>query len=314
MAPWYGEEVLRVADEAWAAIRRPEIDVRSFIWGSNAAFMGYLACGRREQLKQVVLAVKNQAEHTHQVHLQLWSKALEIGINLLDGRVEDAVLMSQQLEDSGKENRLEEFTKVLLLAAGIRPHIYLGNTTDYLEGLLKDPSLNHLSPFFLAHLDRHHEAAEWLERMLRSRQQITTFDDEASVAEDILYLESATIVGHSKTADLMLRRFSTNTLATTGGFYTTAIARHLGGAAALLGRYDEARKYYQEAIRVCTEMRFRPEMALTRLQLTELLLEHYPNEKKEAVEHLDFCIKEFREMKMQPSLERALRHKEILKA
>jgi hypothetical protein len=28
----------------------------------------------------------------------------------------------------------------------------------------------------------------------------------------------------------------------------------------------------------------------------------------------DFAIKEFREMKMQPSLERALRHKDILKA
>ncbi len=39
------------------------------------------------------------------------------------------------------------------------------------------------------------------------------------------------------------------------------------------------------------------------------ILEHYPDEKKDALEHLDFAIKEFREMKMQPSLERALRHK-----
>jgi len=34
----------------------------------------------------------------------------------------------------------------------------------------------------------------------------------------------------------------------------------------------------------------------------------------EALEHLDFAITEFREMKMQLSLERALRHKEILGA
>ena len=34
----------------------------------------------------------------------------------------------------------------------------------------------------------------------------------------------------------------------------------------------------------------------------------------EPMEHLDFAITEFREMKMQPSLERALRHKEILGA
>jgi len=61
-------------------------------------------------------------------------------------------------------------------------------------------------------------------------------------------------------------------------------------------------------------MRFRPELALTRLQLAELLLEHYQDEKSEALEHLDFAINEFREMKMQPSLERALRHKEILGA
>ncbi len=57
-----------------------------------------------------------------------------------------------------------------------------------------------------------------------------------------------------------------------------------------------------------------PWLALSRLQLAELLLEHYPSERKEALEHLDFAIKEFREMKMQPSLERALRHKDILKA
>ncbi len=61
-------------------------------------------------------------------------------------------------------------------------------------------------------------------------------------------------------------------------------------------------------------MRFRPELALTRLQLCELLLDHYPGERKDALEHLDFAIKEFREMKMRPGLERALRRKEILKA
>jgi hypothetical protein len=61
-------------------------------------------------------------------------------------------------------------------------------------------------------------------------------------------------------------------------------------------------------------VRFRSELALTRLQLAELLLDHYPDEKQEAHEHLDFAIKEFREMKMQPSLEKALRRKDILKA
>ena len=63
-----------------------------------------------------------------------------------------------------------------------------------------------------------------------------------------------------------------------------------------------------------TDMRFRPEIALTRLQLAELLPENCPDERPEALEHLDFVIGEFREMKMQPPLERALRHKKTLRA
>jgi len=61
-------------------------------------------------------------------------------------------------------------------------------------------------------------------------------------------------------------------------------------------------------------MRFRPEVALTRLQLAELLIEHYPEERAGVPEHLDFAIAESRDLKMQPSLERAPRHKDILKA
>ncbi|MGA3086100.1 MAG: hypothetical protein ABSE95_15110 [Thermodesulfobacteriota bacterium] len=60
-------------------------------------------------------------------------------------------------------------------------------------------------------------------------------------------------------------------------------------------------------------MKFRLELTLSRLELVELLLNHYPQEKSEAIAHLDFVIPEFRDMKMQTYLERALRHKEILK-
>ena len=48
--------------------------------------------------------------------------------------------------------------------------------------------------------------------------------------------------------------------------------------------------------------------------LAELLLEHYPDEHDAAIEHLDFAIAELRDMKMQPALERALRHRGLLKA
>ena len=85
-------------------------------------------------------------------------------------------------------------------------------------------------------------------------------------------------------------------------------------AAALLGKPDEARAYYVQAVDICQQAGFRPEIALTRLELAELLLDRYADERAEAIEHLDFAIREFQEMKMQPSLERALRHRELLKA
>ncbi len=66
----------------------------------------------------------------------------------------------------------------------------------------------------------------------------------------------------------------------------------------------------------------RPELPLPRLQIAELLLEEAEDAtgepstdlRREAQEHLDFATGEFRNMKMQPSLERALRHKGLLKA
>ena len=51
--------------------------------------------------------------------------------------------------------------------------------------------------------------------------------------------------------------------------------------------------YYLQALELAAKIRFRPEIALTHLQLAELLLEHYPSEQPEAQEHLDFAIEEF---------------------
>jgi hypothetical protein len=91
-------------------------------------------------------------------------------------------------------------------------------------------------------------------------------------------------------------------------------ARLLGGAAALLDEREQAAAYYQQALDVCARIGLRPEIALTHLQLAELLLGGSAEDQKRAVEHLDLAIEEFRAMKMQPSLERALRHKGLLHA
>jgi tetratricopeptide (TPR) repeat protein len=95
-------------------------------------------------------------------------------------------------------------------------------------------------------------------------------------------------------------------------FDLTCLARHLGGASALLGRFDEARSYYNQALEICTRIGFRPEIALTRLALAELLLDWYPHEYATAAGHLDFAIAELRHMNMRPALDRALRQRSTL--
>jgi DNA-binding CsgD family transcriptional regulator len=85
----------------------------------------------------------------------------------------------------------------------------------------------------------------------------------------------------------------------------TLLDRQRGEAYVFLEEFDEARTHFLAALAAGEKMRFRPEVALTRLALAELILDHYPRERAEAFEHLEFCIPEFREMKMQPSLVKA---------
>ena len=61
-------------------------------------------------------------------------------------------------------------------------------------------------------------------------------------------------------------------------------------------------------------MNFRPEIALARLQVAELLLHHFPEDRTEALAHLDFAVSEFRDMKMDPALECALQYEDLLEA
>ena len=158
------------------------------------------------------------------------------------------------------------------------------------------------------------EVAEMLDRLVVARPGIGSAEDETMVCLNITALEAAVLAGHRRAAELLLPRLAGCSRLTSGLFITTCAGRHMGAAAAFLGRHEEARKHYQKAIKDCTDMKFRPELALTRLQLAELFLEHYPKKRAEAVEHIDFAIAEFRDMKMRPWLERALSHKEILKA
>ncbi|HEY3118736.1 MAG TPA: hypothetical protein VGK54_18490, partial [Chloroflexota bacterium] len=85
----------------------------------------------------------------------------------------------------------------------------------------------------------------------------------------------------------------------------------VGQAEALLGNRASALEHYQRSLDWTTKIRFRPEVALTRLAMAELLLDRAlttnptPTETEEGLAHLDFATKEFEAMKMAPALARA---------
>jgi tetratricopeptide (TPR) repeat protein len=200
-----------------------------------------------------------------------------------------------------------------LVAAGTAlAHVGKFHEVDRLLDLLKYPR----DALLLAYLHRDAEALAALDELITSRAALEPSEDETPVSRDMQALQATIFVGHRQAAVFFLRRFAAHS-----GLHTTDLlgdltcpSRHLGAAAAFLGRSEEARVYYEEAMDMATGLRFRPEIALTRLQLAELLLAHYPDEKAEAIEHLNFAIGELSEMKMQPALERALKQREALKA
>jgi class 3 adenylate cyclase len=157
----------------------------------------------------------------------------------------------------------------------------------------------------LAHVGRHEEARDALQQYLEE----PGIDENTWIGATLALLQTAVLVEDREATALLADRLSGLSSLATADLSLTTVARHLGAAAALLGEPDEARAYYEQAIEVAGKISFRPEVALSRLQLGELLLEHYPEKRADALEHLDFAIAECREMKMQPSLERALRLK-----
>jgi DNA-binding NarL/FixJ family response regulator len=92
-----------------------------------------------------------------------------------------------------------------------------------------------------------------------------------------------------------------------GDWILTSVARQVGAAAALNGDRSAARSHYEHALNAAGKIQFRPDLALTHVQLAELLSgDEDIAARSEALKHLDIAIPDLRDMKMQPGLERAL--------
>jgi tetratricopeptide (TPR) repeat protein len=315
----YVEEARQIVGE----MRRvwDKADPFSMTYGMDCAGSFFLSLGERGQGEAIHRELMESTRLARMPASQYFLPGRRAYYHIMDGQLEEAAKCLDDVLRLGAEMGAGLTAGVIAGGSGPRLAGYLGWGRDELRDLeersqtagLFVPEPPHVRAYYLV--------------CGGEREEVITVLDEAAdhyAAEPdktrhtfgglVLLLETAVLAKHTRATEILLNLLVGAIYKTAGVQNPTCVARHLGGAAALLGRQEEARKYYQEATKVCTEMRFRPELALTRLQLAELFLEHSPKKRVEALEHLDFAISEFRDMKMRPWLERALRHKEILKA
>ncbi len=94
-----------------------------------------------------------------------------------------------------------------------------------------------------------------------------------------------------------------------------AAGRILGLLAATLGRPEDAESHFQDAIAFCSDAGYRPELAWTCSDYSELLLDRDdPGDRENAVELQDEAIAIAQELGMKPLLERVLAQREMLTA
>jgi tetratricopeptide (TPR) repeat protein len=281
-----------------------------------------LAGGDRPGAEALFLDVEQFAERTRDPFAMMRSMYRSVLLATVDGELEDAVVLAGSLEDSATAFGMEVFGHQQARTAALRARLYLGQGSAVLDNAAARVSNgpgNDLPPairlLVLAHLGRIEEARATL--VQQYGEHAHRVDGDAANTNTLLnVLEAAVLlcdVEAAQNAGSRLRILQGQFVPYPYNNFTT-VARHLGGAAALRGDRAIARGYYEQAIEVAGRIGHRPETALTYFALAELLLQGANDEQAEALSHLDFAIEEFRAMRMQPSLERALRHKGLLHA
>ena len=291
---------------------RTGVTPRTLTFLLNTMARTYLVAGDRASFEAISDEMDELASRTRDPNAIVNTRVREAIHATFDGWLEDAIETEKSAMEQAETLGIPG-AGLLLVHLAIPAHLYLGAPLQAI-GQSTQPIAQTLhareaagDPLFLAHIGRSERAVEIWKNTLGPATELTPVANamglEVAILSRDVDLANALMATLAERADYLVHV----------GFLV-ATGRLLGEGAALLGRPDEARGYYEQALEVCTKVRFRPELALTRLSLAELLLEHYTDERDAAIEHLDFAIAEFREMKMQPSLERVLRHRGLLKA
>jgi len=272
-----------------------------------------LVAGERKRAEALWRERADLGAHWHDAGLRTSAPLAEARGAVLNGDLEGAIARAEGLVTLSAESGSPAFGSAAAWAIRFWPLLWLGRAEELAS---QDPlrtseerlaDLGWAGGLWLAHQGRMDEVRPWLHQSLKKIE----ISHEAAARTLAWLLEPAVLVGDPVAAEPLAIALEGVPSVTVP---MSAVARHLGGAARLLGNPSAAHEHYERALVWAANIRFRPEVALTRLDLAELLLDGDGKERAEGLEHLDFVIAEFRAMKMQPALDRALADKRLLKA
>jgi ATP/maltotriose-dependent transcriptional regulator MalT len=257
------------------------------------SLMAYLQVGERSKADQERGELSRLASQTRHQQFRISAAAGDALFAMLDGRLEEAM-------------------KSAAIPYGTFSHILHGRLAGWLgdtEALEKDLTWNDRRrqdsaiihrAYYLAQLGRLDEARQTLVDL--SARHFEPPDQVISFGMTTLLLETVSISEDRAHAEVLLRILS-NSRRHLAKPHAVLVPRHLGRLAALLGDRERARDLYMEAISFCEAMSYRPELALTRLDLARLLLDS--GEREESLSLIALASGEFEAMGMIPWLEKA---------
>jgi hypothetical protein len=314
---WLIEQCLAIAEETLPL--RQQLSPRLFVAYVSGLVPLSLTAGDPVKASSYKGELEEFSARTHDPFAELALLEASVLLATVAGDLDAAIQAAERIAEHLATQGSPESGTILAAFAAYIPWIYRGGSAQFLESITSLSEAEKQAPLpwsrkilCLAHNKRLAEALHELERFLDT-YDVLDGDTPAVIISDLL--EAAVILKDEEAANTLSARVaSTKFMIVPSHKEVRMLGRPLGGAFALQNKPDQARAFFTWALEVATRIHHKPEIALLNLELAELLLAHYSDERTAATAHLDSSIALLRDMKMQPSLERALKHRDLLKA
>ncbi|MBE0610234.1 MAG: AAA family ATPase, partial [Dehalococcoidia bacterium] len=258
--------------------------------------------------------LRDLERRTHSAFLEPFAVRIDIIGLIIKGCLEEAVEAADRLIARADSVGGEVMGRLWSANVVYRALIYLGRPAEAVERLdaaVRRPGLSgRPDALAVGQLCSLAALSEDPARRDELRELLTALDPgpdgESTTTHHLLaLLEAALALGDADAVARFALLLAPAGALALGFQFLSCPARVLGRADRFLGRPAEARSWFRRAVEVADSIRFRPEMAMARLELAELISQEFPADAGDARDLLAAVLPELEAMGMAPALERA---------